>query len=110
MKDSFIVNFALHLWLAHFGIAGPLADLISFFGTRFLGSLLDRGILVIDLTLDSIKLALKEDQYRKLAEAAYKKAIAKVYTEGEKDEVRKQYLDALRDFARVGRVRDDGNT
>lgn len=110
MKDSFIVNFALHLWLAHFGIAGPLADFIAFFGTRFLGSLLDRGILVIDLTLDSIKLALKEDQYRKLAEVAYKKAIAKVYTEGEKDEVRKQYLDALRDFARVGRVRDDGNT
>lgn len=109
MKDSFIVNFALHLWLAQIGIAGWPADVIAFFGTRFLGSLLDRGILAIDLTLDSIKIALSEKEWKVAAQKAYDKATARVYTEDEKQKIREQYLDALRGFARVGSLRDNNN-
>ncbi len=63
---------------------------------------MDKGILQVDLTIASIKVALQEDQYKALAKAAYDHAAARVYTEGEKIAIRKQYQDVLRDFGSVG--------
>lgn len=91
------------------GIVGPLASIIEFFGAWFIGDLADRGILLVDLTLDSIKIAMSEKQWKDAAKKAYDKATAKVYTEDEKQKIREQYLDALRGFARVGRLRDNNN-
>lgn len=98
------------LWLTSIGLTGPVGAIVGFIATKILESVLDKGILKIDLTIDSIKVAMQEEQYKKLAEAAYGKATARVYTEVEKDAIRKQYLDALRDFARFGNGLSDNNT
>lgn len=44
------------------------------------------------------------DKFKELAQKAHDKAVARVYTEEEKNEIRKQYLDSIRDFARFGSV------
>ncbi len=102
MKNSFVVRFGVSLWLASLGISGWLATPLSFIATWLLGSFLDQGILAIDLTIDSIRIALEKDEYRELAKAAYDHASARVYTEEEKVAIRQQYQDALRRFGSVG--------
>lgn len=64
--------------------------------------MLDKGIIQLDIQIDKLKEALKDPQWRDAAEKAYKKASAKVYTEEEKDAIRKQYLDALSKYATYG--------
>lgn len=95
MKNSFTVQYAVHLWIASLGIAGFPATALGFIAAYVLGSMLDRGIVSLDISIDRLKQALKNPQWRAAAEAAYRKATSKVYTEKEKDEIRKQYLAAL---------------
>lgn len=102
MKNSFVVQYAVHLAVAAFGLSGIPATLFAFVATRILGVMLDRGIIVLDIQIDRIKEALKDPQWRAAAEKAYMNATARVYTEEEKIAIRKQYLDALAKYATYG--------
>ncbi len=111
MASLFLVHFAVGLGLKALAAAYPavgwlftgiLGNVWEYFGSRFLGFLVQRGILVIDLGASAIKIGLEEKDYKAAIEKAYKNAIARVYTEEEKVAIRKQYLDALRPFASVG--------
>lgn len=110
MKNSFIVEFAVSLWLKQMGIGGPLASLISFIAKRILGDLLDKGIIILDLSIDSISQAMKESEWREAAQKAYSKAQRRVLNEGEKHEIRREYLDALSRYATLSRVSNDRNS
>ena len=102
MKNSFVVNYAVHLWIASLGVSGPFGALIAYVAKLILGEMLDRGLIVVDIQMDRLNEALKDSQWRDAAEKAYKKAVAKVYTEEEKDAIRKQYVAALVKYARFG--------
>lgn len=107
MKNSFVVQLGVSLWLSSWGITGIFAEFLSPIAAWFLGDIADKEILLIDLTAYAIKLGMQEEKFKKLAKAAHDRAIAKVYSEEEKDAIRKQYLDALREFARFGVRNDD---
>lgn len=102
MKNSFIVQYAVHMGLAALGLTGPLGALVAFFASWFLGTLLDEGLIVLDIQIDKWKEAMKDPKWRDAALKAYNKASSKVLTEKEKDEVRQQYIDALGDYAAFG--------
>lgn len=111
MKNSFVVKYSIHLWLTTMGVSGPLGAFISFIATHVLGSMLDNGIIVLDISVDRIKEAMKDPVWRIEAQNAYKKATARVYEQWEKDKIRKEYLDALSKYATYGNgVPDDENT
>lgn len=101
-RNSFIITFGVSLWLASNGIVGfwakPLAALIEF----IVGGMADAGILKIDLTIASIKVALQDEKFKDLAKKAYDKTILRVYTYEEKVAIRKQYQDIIREFGSVG--------
>lgn len=109
-KNLFIVKFAVELWFTAIKGKVPwLAPFLTFaqpvlayFSERFLGSLVDWGIVVIDLTVASVRVALEREEYRELAMKAYKNATARVYTEEEKRAIREEYLRVIRRFGRVG--------
>jgi hypothetical protein len=104
MKNSFVVKFGVSLWLASMGITGFWIYPLRFIAEWIIGSAVDQGILQIDLSIASIKVAMQDEQYKTLAKEAYSNAMAKVYTEEEKVKIRLQYLNVLRDFARVGNI------
>lgn len=110
MKNSFVVQYGVHLWLASIGLTGPFGAFVAFFATRVLGDMLDRGIIKIDISIDKLKQALKEKDWKDAAEKAYGKAIAKVYTEKEKDEIRTEYLAALSKYVGFGSLPDNKNS
>jgi len=83
-------------------VSGPVGALIAIVAKYFLGSMLDRGLIVIDIQIDKLKEALKDPQWREAASKAYAQAQARVYTEEEKNVIRKQYLDAIRKYATYG--------
>lgn len=102
MKDSFIVRFAVHAWLQSLGARGPLGVLLATIISRIIGDMADRGIIIVDLRLDKIREAMKEDQWKEAATKAYKVATAKVYTEKEKNAIRDQYIRALGEYVGFG--------
>lgn len=83
-------------------VSGPFGALISFIARRFLGSLLDKGIIVLDISLDKIDQAKKDPKWRDAAHKAYANAIRPNLTPEEKDAIRKEYLDALDKYATFG--------
>lgn len=100
-RKSFAVELGVDLILANFGIYGKLAHFLGFFVKGFMGLGLEIGVFKIDVTLDAIKEARSLKQFDKMALAAYEKTVARVYTEEEKIEIRKQYLDIISDFGPV---------
>lgn len=62
----------------------------------------DRGIILIDISIDKWGEAIKDEKWREASVKAYRNASAKVYTEVEKDAIRKEYLDALSAYATFG--------
>jgi len=102
VKNSFVVQLGVGLWLASFGITGVWADFLAYPLSWFIGSLVDKGIYKIDITLNAIRTGDQMDKYKELAKKAHDKAVARVYTEEEKRAIRQQYLDTIRDFARFG--------
>lgn len=96
------------LWLTSIGVTGFWAGPLGWIASIILGSILDRGILAIDLSVSSIRVALEDNQYRALAKQAYAHATARVYTEAEKGAIRKQYLDVIAKFGAVGDGVPDG--
>lgn len=99
MKNSPTLQLAVELWLAAIGITGFPARIISAIATTILGSMMDKVIDAIDIKTDTLKQAMKEPIWRDRATALYNKASSKVYTEEEKDAIRKEYLKALGDYA-----------
>lgn len=87
---------------AALGLSGFGAWIFGLVAANVLGVMLDRGIIVMDIGIDKLKEALKDPQWRAAAEKAYKKASARVYTEEEKNAIRKQYIDALSKYATYG--------
>lgn len=85
-----------------FLFVGPLGSILAHFARGFLGVLADKGILNLDLTLDSIRIGAERKEYREDALKAFEKASARVYTEEEKRAIREEYLKILRKFGRVG--------
>lgn len=99
MKNSPTLKLAVSLWLAASGITGLPASILSFLAVAILGNMLDRGIILLDIQIDKIREAMKDERWREQATKIYGKAMEKVYTEKEKDEIRKAYLDALGEYA-----------
>lgn len=100
--DLFSLQLGVRLWLLKFGITGWFSDLLTAIATKFLGSLLDYGIFGIDITVNAIEEGMKKAEFKDLALKAHNKAIAKVYTEEEKNAIRQQYLDLLGKFVAFG--------
>ena len=110
MKDAFVLNFAIRYWLASQGLPPIVKSFLTRILTAIIGSLLDKGILKIDLTIDAIEMAKDSKEFRADAIAAYKTATARVYSDEEKAAIRKQYLEIARRFIPVERVRDRKNS
>lgn len=121
MKDSFIVNLAVQLafklfkkhaakWVGSYILVGPIGFVLSYFAERFLGYVIDQGILAVDLGVMSAKVAMEQKEYEDIAKKAYLKASKKVWDEEEKSKIRKEYLDALDKFAHVGKLRGNSST
>lgn len=100
-RDTFLVRLGTSLLLGRFGIVGPAADLIGFFVRGVIGVLVEEGIYEIDITLDSLREGKKQKEFEAAATAEYNKAMARRYTEAEKNAIRKEYLEII---ARMGNV------
>lgn len=101
-KDMFTVRLGVALTLGRFGIVGGLASFLGFFIRGFLGVIIEDGVFLIDLALDSYREGEKLEEFKKEAKAAYENATAKIYDEDEKEKIRKQYLDIISKIGTVG--------
>lgn len=100
-SDLFVARLGTKLLLAKFGITGFLADVLGWFVRKVIGILVDEGIYIIDLTLDSIKAAMSIEEFRKTAIKEYARARRKGLTDAEKAQIRREYLDTLDKFTRL---------
>ena len=107
MKNSFVVSYAVKAWITSMGLTGPLGAFVSFFATRLLGSMLDKGMILVDIKMDHLKEAMKDPKWRKEALKYYEMAGQRLYSEDEKNEIRKQYLAALAAYATYGNGMSD---
>ena len=99
MKNSPTLQLALKLWLASLGVRGAAATALMFVAALIVGSMLDKAIIKIDIEMDKIREAMKDKRWRAEATKLYGKAVSRVYTEKEKNEIRKAYLAALGEYA-----------
>lgn len=97
-----MVRLGATLLMGKFNVTGPVADLLGIFVRGFLGLLLETGIFRLDLLLDAYREGKKIPEFEKAASEAYAKATAKIYSEEEKVEIRKQYLNVLAKIVPVG--------
>lgn len=105
-KDSFIVLLGVNLLFLKFKISGPLKQLLDPILRGIIGLLIEEGTFQIDLTLDSIREGRKIPEFEKAAMEAYRKASAKVYTEIEKEKIRREYFKILENIVIVGNRRN----
>jgi hypothetical protein len=111
VKNSFVVRFLVSKWLLAIGVAGFWAGPLAWVAAWFLGDLADRGLVLLDLKIDQLKEAMRDEKWKKEAVEYYKEAGARLYTEGEKVEIREKYLDLLSDYAGFGDgLSDDKHT
>lgn len=101
-KDLFVARLGTKLLLSTFGVAGPWAEFLSWPIRAVIGIFIDQGIYRIDVTLDSVKAAMSIEEFRPTAIAEYKRAKRKALTDAEKAQIRKDYLDTLDKFTRLG--------
>lgn len=97
-KDLFSVRLGVALLLAKFGVPSIATNPLSFFIRGIVGVLIEEGIFLIDISIDSLKEGRSLKNFEVLATQAYLKASAKVYTEDEKEKIRQQYLKIISDF------------
>ncbi len=102
MANSFIVQYAVQMGIASLGLGGPIGAFVAFLAEKFLGVLLDRGLIKLDISMDGWAEARKDPKWKDAAEKAFNRATARVYTEEEKDAIRKEYLAALSNYATFG--------
>lgn len=101
-KDLFVTRLGVTLLLGKFNLTGPIADFVGFFFRSIVGFLMEVGIFQIELTLDAYREGQKLKEFEKAAEAAFKKATAKIYDEETKNEIRMEYLRIIRLIGNVG--------
>lgn len=94
-RDLFTVRLGAKLTLMKYGVAGPGAAAGAYFLRGVFAVAIDSGVMVIDLTLDSIREGIKDEEFRREALALYEHTIKKVYSPDEKEKIRKQYLDVI---------------
>lgn len=102
MRNSFVIRFLVSKWLPLLGVTGFWAGPLGWVAAWILGDLADRGLVKLDLRIDQLKEALKDEKWKKEAGEYYAKAGARLYTEEEKNAIRKEYLDLLADYAGFG--------
>lgn len=98
----FTVQLGSTLLLANFGITGIAATIAKYFLSGIIGVLIEDGTFLIDITLDSLKEGMKEEDFKKQAKDAYEKATAGVLDEVKKARIRRQYLDIISKIGVVG--------
>ena len=103
-RDMFAVNLGSNLLLAQLGIVPGtfVAKVLGFFVKGFLGFIMDSGVFLIDVTLDSLKEGRKLEEFTVAATAAYEHATAQIYDETEKAKIRRRYLDIISKIGVVG--------
>ena len=101
-KDLFVARLGTTLLLNGFGISGAWAEFLGWPIRAVIGVLIDEGIYHIDVTLDSVKAAMSIEEFRPKALDQYKRAKRKALTDAEKAQIRKDYLDTLDKFTRLG--------
>lgn len=101
----FSVRLSSSLLLIAFGIspAGPIGIFLGLLLRGVLGLFVEKGIFLIDISLDSLREGQKLKEFEKAAKADYEKATAKIYDESEKEKIRQQYLESIRRITFVGR-------
>jgi hypothetical protein len=95
--------------MSKFGLIGPWAEFLGYPIRAVIGVLIDEGIYVIDVTLDSIKAAMSIEEFKEHAKSQYEKAKRKDLTDAEKAKIRQEYLDTLDRFTEL-RMQHDANT
>lgn len=101
-RDTFTVRLGTSLLLAQYGLVGPVAAFVGTFVRGLIGLLFETSIFQIDLLLDAYREGQKIPEFERAAYEAYLKATSKLYTEEEKDAIRKQYLEILGKIVPVG--------
>lgn len=101
-KDLFMVRLGVTLLLNKFNIVGFIAGPVGYILRSVIGLLMEYGIFQIDLALDAYKEGQKLAEFKDAATQAYEKATKKLYTEAEKDAIRKEYLAIISKFGSVG--------
>jgi hypothetical protein len=102
MKNSFIAQLIVKLWFAAMGLGPVAAFFLAPLAAWALGDLMDREIVKADIAIDKLKEAMKDPEWRDVARKLYEKSTARVYSEEEKSDIRKQYLSALSKYATFG--------
>ena len=102
MKDSFVLKFLVNKWIILAGVTGFWGGILAWGAAWILGDMADRGIVKLDLKIDDLKQAMKEEKWKKQAVEYYAKAGVRLYTEEEKNAIRNEYLDLLSDYAGFG--------
>lgn len=116
MKDLFVVELAVKLgfellkkqlpsWIGKTILGGPIGFILTHFAQKFLGMLVEQGILLVDFGIISAKVAMENEEYAKFAKEAYDRAKKRVYSEEEKQSIREEYLKALSKFGTIGRIK-----
>ena len=101
-RDLFTVRLGVTVLLGQLGIVGGLARFLVPILSGFVGLLMDKGVFVIDVSLDALKEGRKLKDFEKVAEKEYKRATERLYSEQEKQEIRLKYLKIISNIGSVG--------
>lgn len=97
------IRLGVRLILAKYGlVSGPIYSILNFIMTSAIGFLKEEASFRIDLALDSWKEGTKLKDFETEAREMYDKVYAKLYSEEEKNAIRKQYLELIARFGAVG--------
>lgn len=93
-------------WVSRFVLAGPFGFALGYFIELFLNNLVKLGIMHIDIFVAEVKLHMSEKEFNEFVKTMndkiVKEAGKRIYTEAEKNEIRRQYKDAIRRFGSLG--------
>jgi hypothetical protein len=101
-RDLFTVRLGVTVLLGQLGIVGGLARFLVPILSGFVGLLMDKGVFVIDISLDSLREGKKLKNFERDAEREFKRATARLYNEEEKQKIRLQYLSIIANIGAVG--------
>ena len=97
-KDLFSVRLGVSLLVGRFGISSFFSSPLEKILCGIIGVLMEEGIFLIDISIDSLKEGRELKNFEVLATKAYLKASEKVYDENEKEKIRQEYLNIISDF------------
>lgn len=98
-RDLFIIRLGSALMLKQWGIAGSIPSYVL---RSIMGAALEAGVFYIDIGLDAYKEGQKLEEFKIEAKKAHDLAIAKVYSEAEKEAIREKYRKIIEGIAPVG--------